>query len=247
MRDKKGKTGRSKSLTHWVERRSRQHPSVFQVILKSDVLTPLTCTCLSLCLFCALTAFVVGDTVVMGSWNLLRSQDVVYTHLTNNVWNEILWKTLWVYTAFWHCCNHRSPCLQCHVCPFLKFSDLRTDSAYVASCNPISFPFWTCALYSSLDWFRSLAACCFTNIKVKELSFPISSRFLLPPSGSFPTLCFISIHGDLHVHITCLETRLSLQIRFFISVCWKFKDLVHTHTLVKPMQISSGSFQISVG
>jgi hypothetical protein len=40
---------------------------------------------------------------------------------------------------------------------------------------------------------------------------------------------------------THLETRLTLQIRFFVSVYWKSKDLV------RPMPFSAGSFQISAG
>ena len=29
--------------------------------------------------------------------------------------------------------------------------------------------------------------------------------YSLPQTGFFPTLRFISVHGDLHVHITCVE------------------------------------------
>ena len=51
--------------------------------------------------------------------------------------------------------------------------------------------------------FKALTACCFANMDANQLSFPTSLRFLLPPSGSFPTLRFISVHGvHLHVHIT---------------------------------------------
>jgi hypothetical protein len=84
-----------------------------------------------------------------------------------------------------------SPSLQCNVCPYLTFAQARP-----VRLPATQFLFLSEAVHCILlllSFFMALAACCFANIENKELSFPTSLRFLLPPSGSFRTLCFISI------------------------------------------------------
>jgi hypothetical protein len=49
-----------------------------------------------------------------------------------------------------------------------------------------------------------LAVCSFWNMEAKGDSFPTSLGFLLPPSGSFPTWCCLSVHG---VHLHLVHTR----------------------------------------
>jgi len=60
------------------------------------------------------------------------------------------------------------------------------------------------------------------DMEAKELSFPTSLRFLLPSSGSFPTLRFVSVHGvHLHhdVHITMSHPQtFTFQFQLFFSV-----------------------------
>jgi hypothetical protein len=85
----------------------------------------------------------------------------------------------------------------------VSFFDLRTGSTFtdwVCVLQPNFFSFLKlCVVFFS--WLVcSLAACWFVNIESKALSFHTSLRFLLPPLGSFPILCFISVHGDLRTY-----------------------------------------------
>jgi hypothetical protein len=83
----------------------------------------------------------------------------------------------------------------------VSFPDRHTGSSCAASSNPISFRLFLLKLCI-------VCVSCFVQVTgsqllckhvAKELSFPTFVRFLLPPSGSFPTLHLISVYG-VHLH-----------------------------------------------
>ena len=47
----------------------------------------------------------------------------------------------------------------------------------------------------NLDLFKTLTVYYFSNMEAKDMSFPTSLRFFLPPSGSIRTLYFTLVHG----------------------------------------------------
>ena len=126
--------------------------------------------------------------------------------------------TLLLFHALHHPYLHApSPFLQCHVCPFLT----GYGRPALLRETPFIFPFEAVhCMRLRLDLFKALTACCFANMEANDLSFPTSLRFLLPPSGSFPTLRFISFHVAIYVHlISQLPPDLTLLLLHNIRAC----------------------------
>jgi hypothetical protein len=99
------------------------------------------------------------------------------------------------------------------------------------------FPFEDvyCMGLLNLDLFKTLTACYFANMEAKDLSFPTSLRFFLPPSGSIPTLCFISVHG-VHLHHVHISDTSSLWISSWVNFYRRFPmkpHLAFTHEQVR--------------